>query len=453
MAWSRLSKRIKWVPLPRSEKAEALCNPYCGLYTIYRFFADRELMYPDEVLIEEVPLDPTQQLYLVEINLIHFNDSALSEAALTNIRRIFKHFSSHGKQMILRFLYDWEGKGIISEPRDAATILHHMEQLSPALKEYTAHIYIIQGLFIGSWGEMHNSRYLSERYMSQLAKKLYLCSGEQTQIALRCPSFWRMIFRTFQPLEQSNAFDNSQKARFSLFNDGIMASESDFGTYGAIPEREARFHSDKWTRTDELHFQNQLGLYVSNGGEVLHPCELNDAENAIDTLKTMRVSYLHRHYDEAVLNKWKSSKAGVSDPLWKDKTAFEYIAAHLGYRFTLDAVNLAMDTRNKIRVSVKLINTGFSPCYHKFDVQFIIRTASYSETLTYPVASDTRFWFPDEKIELEALFDLTDLKQHNYILCLRIFDTRTMQPIRIANTFSAADHSGSYRLGNIITTE
>ena len=450
MARNNKAAKLRWVPLPRTEKAEALHNPYCGFYTIFRFFADNEFMQPDGEVIESISIDPEQRLCLVEINLLPFNEMPLPEEALQIVRRIFRHFSLEGKQMIVRFVYDWEGKGVLNEPKDSGTILYHMSQLSPLLKEYEKSIYILQGLFIGSWGEMHSSRYLSERNMTRLAKQLYECSGSETQIALRCPSFWRMIFKTYQPLDEKTAFTNIQMARFSLFNDGIMASEADFGTYGSINAVNSKAYSDKWTRVDELEFQNQLCKYVSNGGEVINECKFNDPAPAIETLREMRVSYLHSEYDEQVLNKWKASRSGISSPLWKEKSAFEYIEAHLGYRFVIDEVSLSATSNDSdsLRAVISISNTGFAPCYHKFDVKFVARTASFSEVHEYLVDTDTRMWMPGEKVMLETTITGLDRTQKGYILCFGIWDPRSRQPIQLANTFSAADHTGVYHLGN-----
>lgn len=441
--------KIKWMPLTRKEKGEVLNNPYCGLYSIFRFYAHSEAGQQEDTVIEKVPTDAKQQICLLEINLLHFNEGPLSEYALNTVERIFRHFSSLEKQMIVRFVYDWEGKGVLSEPKDITVILNHMSQLSSLLKEYTRNIYILQGLFIGSWGEMHNSRYLSERHITNLARQLYECSGEKTQIALRCPNFWRMVFKTIQPLDKETAFTDIMKARFSLFNDGIMASETDFGTYGSIGAGESGSYGEKWIREDELEFQNELCKYVSNGGEVINECPYNDVAPAIETLRGMRISYLHGEYDEKVLDKWKSRKSGVSGALWKDKTAFEYIVAHLGYRFTIEDASLSLspDKSGNLKAVVKISNLGFAPCYHKFDVRFVIRTASFSEVYEYAVDTDTRMWMPGEKMELEALIPSVNLEQKTYILCFGLYDPRSGLPIQIANTFSAADYSGNYSLG------
>jgi hypothetical protein len=442
-------KKIKWMPLPRIEKAEALSNPYCGLYSIYQFYADSELMQPEEVLIENISIQPNQQLCLLEINLCRFNETPLSEAALHIIRRIFLHFKDQGKQMIVRFLYDWEGKGILNEPKDIAIILGHMKQLSSLLKEYTDSIYILQGLFIGSWGEMHNSRYLGERQMVILASQMYECAGEHTQIALRCPSFWRLIFKTVQPLDEETAFTNIRKARFSLFNDGIMASETDYGTYGSISAKDTGSYSEKWVRKEELEFQGKLCKYVSNGGEVINDNPYNNTPMATETLKEMRISYLHWKYDERVLNKWKASRSGVTDVLWRGKTAYEYNMAHLGYRFTIEdaRLSLTVDKGSTLKIVLRVRNLGFAPCYHRFQVKFVIRTASFSESYEFTVDTDTRKWMPEERVKLEADIPTADLRYPKYILSFGIYDPRSQKPIQIASSFSVADHTGMYCLG------
>lgn len=446
-----VEKKFKWMPLPGTQKAEALYNPYCGMYRIYRFTADCDQLQPDGIPIEKVLPDINQQLCLVEINLLPYNEESLSDEALNLIKRIFEHFSKYKKQMIVRFVYDLEGKGVLNEPKDIAVILGHMNQLSPLLISYTASIYILQGLFIGSWGEMHSSRYLSERNMTRLAKQLYECSGEKTYIALRCPSFWRMIFQTYQPLDSDTAFTGIQKARFSLYNDGIMASDADFGTYGSISALESKTYGDKWVRDDELEFQYKLNRYVPNGGEVINECPYNDVLPALETLKKMRVSYLHSEYDEKVLDKWKRSLYESDGVLWKKKSAYEFIEAHIGYRFSIEEVNVSLsaDKSSSLKVTIKIRNLGFAPCYHRFDVKIIVRTASYTKVYEYPVDTDTSRWMPSEKAEFTSILSTEEWDQNTYILGLSVYDPRSEQVIKLDNTFSVPDHTGVYRLGNL----
>lgn len=452
MSKGNIKGKIKWIPLPRTNRAETLNNPYCGWYSIFRFYADDKANYDEGIKLEEAIVSTNHQLCLVEINLMNFNDRPLTIDALINVKKIFRHFLLQGKQMIVRFLYDWDGNGILTEPRDISYILKHMEQLSELLKEYEKSIYIIQGLFIGSWGEMHNSRYLSERHLIRLAKQLYASSGNSTQIALRCPSHWRTIFRTNKPLNKDTAYSKHQMSRFSLFNDGMLASETDLGTYGHVYASDSKKYSDKWIQKDELEFQNKLCMYVSNGGEVVNENKFNDPEPSVKNLKRMRVSYLHSGYDEKVLNKWKASKLSTLESSWQDKRFFDYISAHLGYRFSIIDVKVKKNNK-KLSVSIILSNKGFAPSYYKFDIKIAIRTADYSVFYETKINTDTRFWMPEENVDLRSDIQTSGLKEQTYILGFSIYDNRTKLPIEISNTFSSIDYKGYYSLGNIIVEE
>ena len=432
--------KFKWIPYPSIEKADILNNPYCGLYSIYRFYADNKY---------DINLISNHQICLLEINLINFNDRPLSMEALGNIEWIFRYFTLHKKQMIVRFLYDWEGKGLDSEPKNIGIVLNHMEQLSDLLKEFEDSIYIIQGLFIGSWGEMHSSRYLSEEHMTRLAYKLYDCTGEGTQIALRCPSFWRMIFKTNQPLDDKTVYSKLIRSRFSLFNDGILSSYTDYGTYGYIRAKVSDNYSDKWIRKDELNFQNKLCRYVSNGGEVINNCKYNDVETAVRELRIMRVSYLNDGYDREVLDKWKASKSPSSKPIWKDKSAFDYIAAHLGYRYLIKDIKVSPPLKGGIKIKIKLCNTGFSSSYHRFDLKLALAAIINTNFYEYHINTDTRFWLPNETVEFETFIRLDALKDKHYILCLAIYDPRIGKYIKLANSFSPGSYKGYYKLGEI----
>lgn len=72
-------------------------------------------------------------------------------------------FARHDKDMILRIIYDDEGKGMEHEPAGLSQIQSHMDQLGSIIYKYAAHIYTTQGLFIGSWGEMHTSNSATDK--------------------------------------------------------------------------------------------------------------------------------------------------------------------------------------------------------------------------------------------------------------------------------------------------
>ena len=52
------------------------------------------------------------RLVLLEINLKNFNNTELSDNALAQIDRIFTMWDESPHAVILRFLYDWDGKAM-----------------------------------------------------------------------------------------------------------------------------------------------------------------------------------------------------------------------------------------------------------------------------------------------------------------------------------------------------
>ena len=132
---------------------------------------------------------------------------------------------------------------------------------------------------------------------------------DEIYMAVRTPAQLRAVLA-------ADHLDEGQAAviKTGLFNDGIMASESDLGTYT--------------DRSRELSYQDEVCLTVPNGGEVVSDTVYNDVENAMNTLQTMHVSYLNRMYDEKVLKKWKNQP-------YEDTTGYDYIGAHLGYRYEI----------------------------------------------------------------------------------------------------------------------
>lgn len=55
-------------------------------------------------------------LMLLEINLKNYSDSDISTNALTQLDKMLIVCTQAKKQVILRFLYDWDGKALSAEP-------------------------------------------------------------------------------------------------------------------------------------------------------------------------------------------------------------------------------------------------------------------------------------------------------------------------------------------------
>ncbi len=435
--------------LPRRDSGAAVKNPYCGFYKIYRFHAHSRQLPEKDMEISQCPIGSDEALCLVEINLSAYSDGEISDEGLRVIRLIFEQFTNYGKQMIVRFLYDWDGCSIQTEPREITIIQNHMRQLSPLLQEFTDSIYILQGLFTGDWGEMHGGRYNSQNALSALAKTLKEAAGDKTFLAVRSPALWRMLSRSYNPIEEYNSYGNTLAARLGLFNDGMLASETDFGTYGNIFRSEAASLDAKLIREQEISFQEQLCRYVPNGGEVVNECRQNDAEAAIQNLRAMHVSYLNREYDKKVLEKWKKVIMPEEGGAWKNRSAYEYIADHLGYRFLISFVEFKyLADENTLRFNMTVVNEGFAPCYRRLKADLIL-VENGGGTYAAELETDTRRWYPamPRKISAEISIgeDSFENKEFVSMRCyVRLFDECTKRAINFADSyFSASDERGT----------
>ena len=144
-------------------------------------------------------------------------------------------------QRNLRFLYDWDGIAQTTEPNSLDLILTHMDQVSTLVNQHCDSVYIMQGIFIGNWAEMHHSNFMDDRSVKTLIHHLNEVIDPSIYLSVRTPSQWRMINEVYDLPAQFPAFGagTSLMGRLGFFNDGILGSESDLGTYGDTARQDA----------------------------------------------------------------------------------------------------------------------------------------------------------------------------------------------------------------------
>ena len=373
----------------------------------------------DAALPAAFPRSEEDSLILLEINLCRYADAALSEKALQGIDALFRALRKTGCGLIVRFLYDWAGRNPVTEPRKLETILCHISQIGPLLRENADRIFLTQGLFVGSWGEMHSSRFLRREDLQRLYTAYSRAVGEQVRLSLRTPALWRSLTGLTAPPASPGI------SLPGLFNDGMLASESDFGTYADEPS----------ARETELAFQEKLCLFVPNGGEVIGAGALSDPESAVRALKRMRVSYLNRDYDERALAKWKN--AVIRDQsIWNGMSFFDYIQTHLGYRFVVRRVRLRCFA-GMCRAEVAVENVGFAPLYHAAEARLVFvrdRREAASFPLKESAPSET-----EPRVFTARLGGLKDrLGPGSYDMYFRLVSLKYGGTIRTANQGSSA---------------
>ena len=136
---------VDYTPYSYSESGDAIKNPYVGLYSIrgYLLAEDATFSLPEaNAAIDSA--SSSFELSLIEINLKNYGNCDLSDNALSQIDSILSAWTKTGSQLILRFLYDWDGQNLESEPNELSQILIHMEQVGPIVNKYASSVYIMQ---------------------------------------------------------------------------------------------------------------------------------------------------------------------------------------------------------------------------------------------------------------------------------------------------------------------
>ncbi len=358
-----------------TESARALKNPNRGFYHMHGYFIKdevRSLKSFQEDLGWRFAKDDETTLTMIQINLQHFRNGEISEKGLESLDNLFKALEENvdDKHLILRFLYDWDGKNMQYEPDSLDTVLRHIEQVGPWLKEHKDQIFLTQGLFIGSWGEMHSSKFLGTENFQALAQALYEATADTTYLSVRMPAQWRMITGIGDPGQVVRG-DGTLASRLGLFNDGMLGSWSDYGTYGDQTQAEHGAFTF-WNRREELAFQDILCRVVPIGGEIMTPNKYNDFENALADMKAMHVTYANRDFDTRVFDKWEKVIVR-EDGCFDGMDGLTYMERHLGYRLVLRGTALEYDWKtDRLTAEITLQNVGFAPIYREACVELVL---------------------------------------------------------------------------------
>ena len=347
----------------KKEFREALgnvSNPGRGWYHIYTYIlgkgADCDL---PPVLYEE------ETLALVLIDISTFKEQPLGEDGLALVDRILKCFAEGGKDIILRIVYDTQGKGMEHEPSLFSQVQQHIQQLAPLLVRYSRYIYVFQGQLIGSWGEMHTSKFLSEKYLQQLSESFLYQTDRTVRFAVRKPVQYRM----------TQAKGSTKENLIGCFDDAIFASETHLGTFGTQSSREAGWKKP-WLPEEETEFMEKLADSVPFGGEVLSGEQNMTVKDTVNRLSKLHVSYLNCVHEEARLKEWKDTEYAPNISL------YDYIGAHMGYRFVVEKAFCEKKGKETC-LTVKITNRGFACCAE--EIRFLLRLQLQAEEQIIPV--------------------------------------------------------------------
>lgn len=440
--WNLTLDNVKLV-----ESKNLINNPNRGFYRIYGFRIEDESVNWKQDVDKRIKNDDDATLALIEVNIQAYKDGKITDAGMNNIRELFDALSKQNKQYIVRFLYDWNGENQVYEPKNIRVILDHMKQLKEIMNEYADHIFTLQGLFIGNCGEMNNTQYIDEESLQTLASTLLSVCDNDMYLSVRTPMQWREIAQ-----KEDSSDQLVYTKRLGLFNDGMLGNEFDYGTYGTQSKLEAGVNQ-KWTREEELDFQDELCRTVPNGGEVIIDNAYNDLDHAIADFNRMHITYLNEDYDRNVLEKWSNSVV-YTDDCYDGMDGLSYMKARLGYRFVLRECRMQQNFwKDTLHVELDVSNSGFAPIYKACEACFVFVPRS-SEGKTYSVnveqnLSELAGGNETDRIStIQTTIPLHDLERENYDVYFQLKDQATGEMIQFANEQEC--EAEGYQIGQIL---
>lgn len=327
----------------------------------------------------------------------------LTETDVHNIETILDCIKANGYKAIVRAVYDKDGVQDC-EP-EMEVIYEHIEKLCTLFNKKTDAISVVQCGIIGPWGEMHSSRYLpisnnelDPTYLKLIVNKYTELLDRKLQFAVRRPSFYRAVFDTNDPIVSTNAYNGENNTRVAIHNDGYLSSATDYGTY---EEDEIEF---------EKQFQDQHNRYTIFGGEAIlgeEPYDSSDGDFSIDYMQLTHASYLNWAFNQDLHAYWRESDC-LDNTSQAYANAYDYIAAHLGYRFLLkeSAFQLSGTDNDILKMKLKIENTGFANMVNLHDVKILLRSGD--TVLTVDSNLNPRLWDTGKVTEVEDELKLPD---------------------------------------------
>lgn len=403
------------------EDIRELHNPARGWYQVYSFEAQKEINS------EELQwyLEEQDTLVLVIIDIGIYRNTNIDREGLENICEIIEFFINAEKDIILRIVYDNEGNGMENEPDSFPMVLEHMRQLGSIIQKYASSILVLQGLFIGSWGEMHHSQFLTEEKLYRLAAVWQEATRESCFLSVCRPVYWRLVTP-----EMEGRYPGKYLGKIGLFDDAMFASDTHLGTFGKEEEQETAWRKP-WSVQDELVFEEWLGNYIPFGGEVVCPKNLqqdqtaNNPEQIINKMRQMHVTYLNQDYDKKLLEYWDNIPCPKGE-VWQQQSCYKYIGSHLGYRFIVRQVKMIPSSKKEkkqqdvedqtVRLEIQIENSGFANLYQEAEVWLVAKREGEEEVLHIAVPCDARKWKSGSISVIEAV-----MLRENIVGCSKVY--------------------------------
>lgn len=395
-------------------------------------------------------------------------DYAFDKAFFTSLAQTLANARKNGAMLGIRFRYDANG---IENPEPATfeQVLAHIEQIgeSGLLTEYADVISFVETGMVGCWGEQWGGKYTSLEHKAQVLNAFLNITPDNVDITVRTPNTMRQWLKDYCGIE-TTAADMSytitdpvlaaKAARIGLYNDGYMGSDSDLGTYSNRAGETAWLHTapayggefsgnDEWrlkyttwqpeNALPEMYYTNLTRINSNLYRTRTVTQNFATKEEAQERLAAVRTLYENcglGAFDEApAITENEDGTSGYTAS-WKwmgyddftfdesldalldtdcDNSAFygtsvyQYMRAHLGYRFVLRESKLPATAApgSQVELDFTVENTGFAEPPRDKEVEVLLTNGEIVYTRSMPLLN-ARYWASGSRNKMGAFVNL-----------------------------------------------
>jgi len=336
----------------------------------------------------------------------------INDQTLDAIRATFAAGRQQGCPQIPRFSYACDIYAGC-EPDDIEWILYHIRQLAAVVNEFANCIPALECGMFGPWGEMHSSKYTSPGFSSRILGAWLEHLDPAIPLLCRMPIYIVHFLRSregdpelpFADGETPGSYllsrlplaNDDPARRLSLFDDGYMGTDTNWGTY-----------NHTLTRSAGVAFLRQLNQTMPYGGEFAHthPDYLREHGSPIyenwfiQELYDTGLSYL-RNLKKAVwpevepLRPFGQESYGIQKELvrmpfdarfafdgmpdvscYYGQSMHKFLIDHIGYRLILRDAKITPEVKKggSVVFTGKVENTGFGNVPGKFLCEILLET-------------------------------------------------------------------------------
>lgn len=368
-------------------------------------------------------------LFLLSFGLEYYSsnmggtDKDITANGIEYIKNTIANCIEAGANVILRFSYDAHGVSYEDgkrncEPEKMEQVLNHVRQLSVVVSGFSANVTALQSSMLGPWGEQHTTTLGSdgnaENYYSLIETWLNN-TPDDMWIQVRRPKYFLHWYNakyktsyTTENMTTINVVDAKAK-RICCYNDGYLASDSDWGTYTH--------------RESETKWLNSL-VYAPFGGEVCSELDngelgaYNRTEYVENEAFVTHTSFLNYEYDyENVIKLWEKQTYVGKDVAYSGKTSgFTYVFNHLGYRLVLrqSMISDSVLVGGTLKIRGKIENVGFGNVTREQVAKIIVTDGDGRIVLNKNAGIDAKSFLSCKTVDYSAEIDIKDLQTGKY---------------------------------------